>query len=397
MKVSDDYLKDLGAGAVSFHDDAGNLKSIHYMDVSSPDGTAPDFRDAVSGQETLKVWFHKVAMPTWFLAASDDSRVLAETVSSFKGTDALLALVEIPHGSHLLVTTAGKSRRLDSRRGLAVVFRDQYIYMFVIETPVRTLWEVAAPEPSDVGDDWMHFVTELEPFYETINFLGTNPDTSAGSRTADFDQSEELERRQAAVSSVSPAELDAAMRKLGREGDSADLKGLLERGLDVNARDGKGRTPLMAAASAGDGEVLRLLLERGGDVNARNEGDSTGLMFAVLAGHVDVVRLLLEAGADVNVHNEHGFTALMASESGDPAVMGMLIAAGADIEARDNSGATALIGAAINGYLPAVQTLLEAGAAVNVRNDDGETALSLARKQGHKKIVKLLRDADAEE
>ncbi len=99
----------------------------------------------------------------------------------------------------------------------------------------------------------------------------------------------------------------------------------------------------------------------------------------------------------MNVHNEYGFTALMAPEGADPAIMRMLLGAGADIDAKDNGGLTALIGAAWNGYLPAVETLLEAGADVNVRDNDGYTALRKAKKQGHKEIVKLLKKAAVKE
>ncbi len=35
MKISDDYIKQANAGAVSFHDDAGNLRAVHYMDVAT--------------------------------------------------------------------------------------------------------------------------------------------------------------------------------------------------------------------------------------------------------------------------------------------------------------------------------------------------------------------------
>ena len=77
-----------------------------------------------------------------------------------------------------------------------------------------------------------------------------------------------------------PAELDAALTKLGLDGDATDLKALLASGLDINASDGKGRTPLMAAAR-GDDELLRVLLKRGADVNARDQHDETALGAAV--------------------------------------------------------------------------------------------------------------------
>ncbi|MEO5580178.1 MAG: ankyrin repeat domain-containing protein [Gemmatimonadaceae bacterium] len=59
-------------------------------------------------------------------------------------------------------------------------------------------------------------------------------------------------------------------------------------------------TLLHAAAHAGRLTVVNLLLERGLDVNAREKGDNTcAVHWAAAAGHLEVVRRLADAGGDV--------------------------------------------------------------------------------------------------
>jgi hypothetical protein len=53
--------------------------------------------------------------------------------------------------------------------------------------------------------------------------------------------------------------------------DVARVHSLVESGLDVNATDERGWTPLMWAARAGASEIVRLLLDAGADPTPRDE------------------------------------------------------------------------------------------------------------------------------
>ncbi|TMW65175.1 hypothetical protein Poli38472_009342 [Pythium oligandrum] len=98
---------------------------------------------------------------------------------------------------------------------------------------------------------------------------------------------------------------------------------LLSEGMvDPNARDARGRTPLMMATiektswNVGEKEsdrlrIVQLLLDYGADVSPTDESGNTALHYATVGEHLDVVALLLSSGADPNVQNVYGDTALL--------------------------------------------------------------------------------------
>jgi ankyrin repeat protein len=72
-------------------------------------------------------------------------------------------------------------------------------------------------------------------------------------------------------------------------------------------------SPLMHAV--GNLEMVKLLIANGTDVNQKNFRGATALMAAAIDGAPSVVRYLLEQGADVNARDKDGTTALMLAES----------------------------------------------------------------------------------
>jgi ankyrin repeat protein len=61
---------------------------------------------------------------------------------------------------------------------------------------------------------------------------------------------------------------------------------LLDLGLDPNAANKDGRTPLMAAAHKGRNDVIQLLVDRGAKIDARDKGSrDTGNAASAIAGH----------------------------------------------------------------------------------------------------------------
>jgi ankyrin repeat protein len=143
---------------------------------------------------------------------------------------------------------------------------------------------------------------------------------------------------------------------------------LLDRGADVNARNGFDATPLIWAASYP--AKARLLIERGADVNAKSRQLRTPLMVAAACdGCSDIVKLLLAKGADPNAAAANGATALgLAAQKGEPESVRLLLAAGADPNAATQGGITPLHGSAENCDTESARLLLAKGAKVDVAN-----------------------------
>ena len=90
----------------------------------------------------------------------------------------------------------------------------------------------------------------------------------------------------------------------------SQIKGLLTKGADVNARSEIGWTPLhRAAANNQNSEVIEVLLRAGADVNARDKNGRTPLHGAAEGNqNPEVIEVLVRAGADVNARSETGRT-----------------------------------------------------------------------------------------
>ncbi|RSL38004.1 hypothetical protein CEP53_015273, partial [Fusarium sp. AF-6] len=202
-------------------------------------------------------------------------------------------------------------------------------------------------------------------------------------------------------SSDCPPEGTTLVHIVSRYGVVGALRAILERaekdGVNIDAKDWDGRTPLFWAAAKGHKTVVGLLLERGTDFNAADNEDRTSLAYAAVNGHEPVVRLLLERGADVEAKDEEGQTPLSyAAENGHEAVMRLLLERGADVEAKDEEGRTPLFWAAANRREAAVQLLLDRGARIEAANKGGQTPLSYAAANGDKADVQLLLDRGAQ-
>lgn len=70
------------------------------------------------------------------------------------------------------------------------------------------------------------------------------------------------------------------------------VESLLRTGLDVNIRDGRAMTPLMAAAATGDADLVRFLLEKRAARHLRSSAGETAYEIARRAGSNDVAALL---------------------------------------------------------------------------------------------------------
>lgn len=97
---------------------------------------------------------------------------------------------------------------------------------------------------------------------------------------------------------------------LARQGDTTDLRKLLETGLKPDIQDANGNSLLMLAGNNGHQTTCQLLLDHGADINAVSAEGKTPLMLAAMLNQGDIVALLLENGADAYAKSADGLTAL---------------------------------------------------------------------------------------
>ncbi|CAG0912187.1 unnamed protein product, partial [Cyprideis torosa] len=108
--------------------------------------------------------------------------------------------------------------------------------------------------------------------------------------------------------------------------ETAEL--LIQKGAEVNAKDRRGKTPLLVATENNHHSVVEVLLANGGDLNIANEDERSPLHQAESA---ETAELLIQKGAEVNAKDRRGMTPLfVATDWNHYSVVEVLLANGAD-------------------------------------------------------------------
>src|SRR5262245_41617139 len=113
------------------------------------------------------------------------------------------------------------------------------------------------------------------------------------------------------LTTVSLGALDLRLVEAAKSQDTDMVRALLKQGMDVNAPQPDGATPLHWAAYWKNQAIAELLIRAGADVNATNELGATPLWLASSHGSAAMVETLLNAGANPNVVLVEGETPLM--------------------------------------------------------------------------------------
>ena len=96
------------------------------------------------------------------------------------------------------------------------------------------------------------------------------------------------------------AKLDKQLVEAAARGDAAQVKALLDKGANINAKL-NGRTALMQAAWNQHFDVMRLLHKRGADVRAKDHEGNTAWNLLQKARDLEVARQRRELGAQLTL------------------------------------------------------------------------------------------------
>jgi len=193
------------------------------------------------------------------------------------------------------------------------------------------------------------------------------------------------------------AETDARLVNAVKHVDSVAVRALLKEGVDVNAGEADGTSPIHWAVHRDDVETARLLIEAGALVTAANRYGVQPLSLACVNGNPAMIDILLTAGADPNTRFAGGETALMtAARTGIVGAVEKLLVHGANANAMETwRSQTALMWASAEGHSEVVSLLLSHGTNVSSVSQRGFTALLFSSREGQIPVVRQLLDAGA--
>lgn len=188
------------------------------------------------------------------------------------------------------------------------------------------------------------------------------------------------------------------------KGHEAVVKVLLARedvklAINNNGDDAsKGHTILTHAVYHKHEGVVKTLLAAGVNPDAKNTNGNSPLILAISGGDIAIVTALLEANANPNAQDHLGNPALLcAAANGYDEIVRELLAREVDPNVQNIDGETSLMWAASRGQLAVVELLL-AQEKTNpyLKNNRGKTALMMAQFNGHSDIVEILQKRDLE-
>ncbi len=226
-------------------------------------------------------------------------------------------------------------------------------------------------------------------------------------------------------------------------GNKALVRYLLNKGLDIDAVDNSGNTPLgIAVKFEKNLDIVSLLIDRKATLDHRNAQSRTPLTSALRNGHTDIAMRLIQSGANIHVvdalhtpltlvhegiekyparanamrqletelmiHGAHVdipinnlrwtplyFTISKLQNHAMQEHLNLLIQLGADLNYRDTNGRSPLMIAASLGRYNAVETLVNNYVKLDLIDTFGWSALMLGVYYNHYKIVQFLLESGA--
>jgi ankyrin repeat protein len=175
-------------------------------------------------------------------------------------------------------------------------------------------------------------------------------------------------------------------------GSVAMVNDLLAKGSDYSVVNSRGKTPISYVSYGKNPEVFKLFLEKDKDILNTKSTDGTNLLFyAIFAEDTAGFSYLLAQGLDVNSTDAHHITPLCwAVLYNNPELIKTAITYGADVNYLAERGNTPLLFAVERDSLSTLKLLVETGANINAADSGGLTGLHKATKKGNYKIASYL-------
>lgn len=174
-------------------------------------------------------------------------------------------------------------------------------------------------------------------------------------------------------------------------GMSEVVRHLLAIGLNVNAKDVKGWTPMHYAADGGQLDTLNLLLAAGGSPDSPTRAGSTPLYMAARGGQLAVIEMLFRYKPDMNpipIRSDRQSPHHAAAAGGHLDIFKFLEAKCKDVE-PDKYGELPIHDAARGGHL-AILDLLSDKSNITAPNKNMKLPIHLAASNGHLEAVRKL-------
>jgi ankyrin repeat protein len=174
------------------------------------------------------------------------------------------------------------------------------------------------------------------------------------------------------------------------------ISALLENGVEINAHDGDGNTPLSLAADYGDYQIVKMLLSHGANPNIVRHNHFGAIGGSINSKNIELVKLMVRYGSDINrvTHNGTLLNNCILTDAG-AWIDGLRYILEIGLSPRlvdPRSGRTPLFSAIAVEEFDCVELLLKMDSGLSVLSDiDGITPVEWARKIGCKKIERYIK------
>jgi len=235
--------------------------------------------------------------------------------------------------------------------------------------------------------------------------LGPTPAVAAAMRgdVAFFDDLAVAHEPEVVVEYLNREEPDHGLNAFGAAvavNQEAVARKILSLGVDAEAEDHDGHTPVNRAANMGLVNMVKLLHEHGVDVSKAARDGFTPLHRATWGdteAHAGVVRYLVEeCGVNVDQLDASGVTAAFrAIERNNLTMLNLLLELGANPDFTNKRGDSLLALAIRRQNVESIEALLRANADVTREDSKGRNLRKLAKQLRSKKVLHLISNAYA--